>query len=274
MISDLEDRRVSMEKAEDEKSRTRVEIQRLRDSLARKEKNLDESRQKILDKARDEAAQILREAKQVADETIRTYNKYGGGADGAKMMERQRGALREKMSSLEGQRKKAEEAWRVPGKKVEADKLRVGEPVRVVTMNLDGTVLSLPDSKGNLMVQMGILHSQVNVKDLEYRDEVTIQSPSYQKTGSGKVRMSKSASISAEINLLGKTVDEALPELDKYLDDAALAHLEQVRVVHGKGTGALRKGVHEFLRKNKHVKSYRLGAFGEGDAGVTIVVLR
>ncbi len=274
VISDLEDRRVSMEKAEDEMSRTRVEIQRLRDSLARKEKNLDESRQKILDKARDEAAQILREAKQVADETIRTYNKYGGGADGAKMMERQRGALREKMSSLEGQRKKAEEAWRVPGKKVEADKLRVGEPVRVVTMNLDGTVLSLPDSKGNLMVQMGILHSQVNVKDLEYRDEVTIQSPSYQKTGSGKVRMSKSASISAEINLLGKTVDEALPELDKYLDDAALAHLEQVRVVHGKGTGALRKGVHEFLRKNKHVKSYRLGAFGEGDAGVTIVVLR
>ena len=141
-------------------------------------------------------------------------------------------------------------------------------------MNLKGTVMTLPDQKGSLQVRMGILNSKVNVSDLELIDEVTIKAPNLSRTGSGKVRMSKSAAVSMEINLLGKTVDEAVSELDKYLDDAYMAHLPSVRIVHGKGTGALRKGVHDYLRKQKKVASFRLGEFGEGHAGVTIVKFR
>ena len=141
----------------------------------------------------------------------------------------------------------------------------------MLSLNLKGTVSTLPNAKGDLFVQMGILRSQVNVRDLELLDEPSITAPGYHKTGGGKIKMSKSASVSTEINLLGKTVDEAIAELDKYLDDAYLAHIPSVRIVHGKGTGALRKGVHNFLRRHKYVSSYRLGEFGEGDAGVTIV---
>jgi DNA mismatch repair protein MutS2 len=141
-------------------------------------------------------------------------------------------------------------------------------------MDLKGTVMSLPDQKGNLKVRMGILNSQVNVKDLELVDEVTIRAPGLQRSGSGRVSMAKSQSVSTEINLLGMTVDEAVSALEKYLDDARVAHLETVRIVHGKGTGALRKGVHDYLRRQKKVASFRLGQYGEGDAGVTIVQLK
>ena len=141
-------------------------------------------------------------------------------------------------------------------------------------MNLTGTISSLPDSRGNVTVQMGILRSQVNISDLEIIEEQNPYAPkNMRRTGGGKIKMSKSLSVSPEINLLGKTVDEAVAELDKYLDDALLSHLNSVRVVHGKGTGALRKGIHEYLRRQKHVKSYHLAEFGEGDAGVTIVNL-
>ena len=147
--------------------------------------------------------------------------------------------------------------------------------VRVLSMNLNGTVTSLPDSKGNVTVQMGILRSQIHISDLEIIEET----PSYLKktaghTKKGRVKMNKALSVSTEINLLGKTVDEAIAELDKYLDDASLAHLSSVRIVHGKGTGALRAGIHNYLKRQKHVRSFRLGAFGEGDAGVTIAELK
>ena len=139
-------------------------------------------------------------------------------------------------------------------------------------MNLRGTVSTLPDARGNLFVQMGILRSQVNLKDLEkLPDDTGSAAASFKKqSGGSRIKMSKSASIHTEINLLGKTTDEALVELDKYLDDAYLAHLPSVRIVHGKGTGALRKAVHQYLRRQKHVASFRLGEFGEGDSGVTI----
>ena len=158
-----------------------------------------------------------------------------------------------------------------PKKKLSAKDLSLGDMVRILSMNLTGTISSRPDSKGFLFVQTGIIRSKVHISDLELVDEPVISSSALQKTGAGKIRMSKSSSVSTEINLLGKTVDEAIAILDKYLDDAYLAHLSKVRVVHGKGTGALRKGVHDYLRRNKRVASYRLGEFGEGDAGVTIV---
>ena len=146
--------------------------------------------------------------------------------------------------------------------------------MRIVSMGLKGTVSSLPDAKGNLFVQCGIMRTSTNIKDLVRIEEATITTPTMSKTNTGKLRMSKSFSVSPEINLLGKTVDEALAALDKYLDDASLAHLSSVRIVHGKGTGALRAGIHKYLKRQKHVKSFRLGAFGEGDAGVTIAELK
>ena len=272
VISDLENRRLSMEQAEDEISRNRAQIKALRDSLASSQQRLNDSREKILEKARQEAAQILRETKQYADETIRNYNKYGGSANAAREMERERTRLREKIASMD--QAKTEAAAKTPRRELTAEKIHVGDRVHVMSMNLDGTVLSLPDAKGNLQVQMGILHSQVSLKDLALLEEASKTEKKVSFSGAGKVKMSKSASVSTEINLLGKTVDEALSELDKYLDDAYLAHLPSVRIVHGKGTGALRKAVHNYLRRQKHVDSFRLGQFGEGDAGVTIVTFR
>ena len=279
VISDLEDRRISMEKAENEMTRDRDEIRSLRASLERRSRNLEDSREKILAKAREEAAQILRDTKAYADETIRNYNKYGSDANAARQMERERTQLRERMNALDKNNKKGKGDKDVSTigqehKVLDPKKLRVGDSVFVKSMNLKGTVMTLPDQKGSLQVRMGILNSKVNVNDLELIDEVTIKAPNLSRTGSGKVRMSKSAAVSMEINLLGKTVDEAVSELDKYLDDAYMAHLPSVRIVHGKGTGALRKGVHDYLRKQKKVASFRLGEFGEGDAGVTIVKFR
>ena len=272
VISDLESRRVSMEKAESAMTKDQAEIRRLRRSLEEQEKKLAESKDKILEKARQQAADLLRDTKQYADETIRAFNKMSGNAISARDMERRRTALRGKMNEMESSRKKEKE--KTPHKAVDARKLQVGDSVKVLSLNLKGIVRSLPDKSGNIDVQMGILHSVVNVKDIELLDEVSIKGPSYEHTATGKVRISKSVSVSPEINLLGMTVDEAVSVLDKYLDDAAIAHLDEVRVVHGKGTGALRAGVQNFLRKNKHVQSYRLGEYGEGDAGVTIVKLK
>ena len=270
LLSDLEHSRVTIEKEEEELARYKEEITALNSQLDPKTEKLNDSRERILREANEQARKILQDAKDYADQTIKNFNKYGKAGIDAKAMEQERSKLRDKMSSVEknlalkNQKKKT-------GKNLTAKDLRVGDSVKVLTLNLNGTVSTLPNAKGDLYVQMGILRSQVNIKDLEKIDETVIHAPGMNKTSSGKIRMSKSASVGTEINLLGKTVDEALAELDKYLDDAYIAHIPQVRVVHGKGTGALRKAVHNYLRRLKTVDNYRLGEFGEGDAGVTIV---
>ena len=272
VISDLESSRAQIEHEREEVNRYKQEIEELKKRLERKEGRLDSSRDEILRKAREEAQTVLREAKEYADETIRSYNKLGKASGSAKEMERERTKLREKMNAL--QKANGIKADQKPKKQLQAKDLRIGDGVRVLSMNLRGTVSTLPDARGNLFVQMGILRSQVNLKDLEkLEDELPAysKSSSAKTSGSGKIRMSKSSSISSELNLLGMTTDEAIVELDKYLDDAYLAHLSPVRIVHGKGTGALRKAVQQYLRRQKHVASYRLGEYGEGDAGVTIV---
>lgn len=278
VISDLEDRRVSMEEAERQMHQNRDEAAALRASLEKRSLQLEESREKILANAREEAARILRETKAYADETIRNYNRYGGEANAAREMERERTRLREKINDLDKKTaaKTGNDASPLEEKRrsIDPKKLKTGDTVFVKSMNLKGTVTTLPDQRGNLKVRMGILHSQVHVSDLELVDEVTIRAPGLQRSGSGRVSMAKSASVSTEINLLGMTVDEAVSALEKYLDDACMAHLETVRIVHGKGTGALRKGVHDYLRRQKRVASFRLGQYGEGDAGVTIVQLK
>ena len=267
-----EQKRVTIEQERNQINSYKEEIRELKQRLESKQEKLDLSRDKILREANEQARNILQEAKDYADTTIRNFQKYGKAAGvSAKDMEKERGKLREKMSTVDKKLSAKNAAPKKSHKQLTAKDLHIGDSIKVLSLNLKGTVSTLPDAKGNLFVQMGILRSQVNIRDLEKLDDTVITGGNFSKTGSGKIKMSKSASVSTEINLLGKTVDEAIMELDKYLDDAYIAHLPSVRIVHGKGTGALRKGVHNYLRRQKHVKSYRLGEFGEGDAGVTIV---
>ena len=272
LLADLEQKRVTIEQERDQINSYKEEIRELKQRLESKQEKLDLSRDKILREANEQARNILQEAKDYADTTIRNFQKYGKAAGvSAKDMEKERGKLREKMSTVDKKLSAKNAAPKKSHKQLTAKDLHIGDSIKVLSLNLKGTVSTLPDAKGNLFVQMGILRSQVNIRDLEKLDDTVITGGNFSKTGSGKIKMSKSASVSTEINLLGKTVDEAIMELDKYLDDAYIAHLPSVRIVHGKGPGALRKGVHNYLRRQKHVKSYRLGEFGEGDAGVTIV---
>ena len=269
LLSDLEHSRVTIEQEQEEIRRYKSEIEGLKKQLELKQQKLENSRENILREANEQALAALREAKEFADTTIKNFNKFGKANISAREMELERSRLREKMSNVE--KKLADKKAPAPKKELKARELKIGDSVKVLSLNLKGTVSTLPNAKGDLFVQMGILRSQVNIKDLELLDEPSVTGPGLSKTGTGKIKMSKSSYVGTEINLLGKTTDEAIAELDKYLDDAYLAHIPQVRVVHGKGTGALRKAVHAYLRRAKNVANYRLGEFGEGDAGVTIV---
>lgn len=272
LLSDLETGKRTIEKEQAAINAYKREIETLKIQEKQKQEKIEEQRERILREANEKAGSILREAKEMADETMKNFRKFGKENVSAADMERERERLRQKIketaasNSLPAGKQK---------KSYRPEDFKLGESVRVLSLHLTGTVSSLPDSRGNLTVQMGILRSQVNISDLEIVSETaSYTSKNLKQTSKGKLKMSKSLSVSPEINLLGKTVDEAVSELDKYLDDALLSHLGTVRVVHGKGTGALRKGIHEYLRRQKHVKSYRLGEFGEGDAGVTIVELK
>jgi DNA mismatch repair protein MutS2 len=268
LISDLEENRVTIEKEQNEIAKYKQEIELLKKSLAKKTESLDANRERLLKEAKEQAAAVLQEAKEFADQSIRRYNKWLQEGGDIKDMENERNSLRERLSDSESKLMKEKQK---NAKAPSAKSLKVGDSVNVISLNLKGTISTLPNAKGDLYVQMGILRSLVNIKDIELLDEEVITAPGYNKTQSGKIKMSKSASIHPDINLIGKTVDEALSDLEKYLDDAYLAHLPQVTVIHGRGTGALRNAIHARLKKLNYVKSFRLGAFGEGDQGVTIV---
>ena len=274
VIADLEQSRVTIEKEQQEIAEYKERIRTLQEQLQRKNEKIDQAKDKILRDANEKARAILQEAKDVADETIRDFNKVGASAD-IKELEKKRQKVRDKINEKNGklalgntQKKPANQ------KTVDPKKLKKGDSVKIISMNLKGIVNTLPDAKGNLFVQCGIMRMQTNINDLIPVKEETITAPALQRTNTGKLKMSKSFSVSSEINLLGCTVDEAIAKLDKYLDDAYLAHLPSVRVVHGKGTGALRSAVQSHLKRLKYVKEYRLGEYGEGDAGVTIVTFK
>lgn len=275
LLTDLESSRLTIEKERLEIASYKEEIKSLKERLQTKNEKIDSAREKILREANEKAREILQDAKNVADETIRVYQKAGPNAslkDLEKTRDRLRGEIGKKNEKLA---LKTQEPKK--GRQIKPEQLKIGDSVKILSMGLNGTVSSLPDHKGNLFVQCGIMRSQANVKDLVYAEAEAAPAASVlqrKPSATGKVKMSKSFSISPEINLLGKTVDEALAELDKYLDDAYLAHLSNVRVVHGKGTGALRSAVQSHLKRVKYVKSYRLGEYGEGDAGVTIVTFK
>ena len=278
VISRLEENRVTIEKERAEIESYKAEIARLKSGLEKKEERFDERRDKMIRKANEEAQQILREAKETADRTIKNINKLAAssGID-TKALEAERTKLRDSLKKVEGGLSLKQET-RKPHKAINPKTLKLGDGVRVLSMNLNGTVSSLPDAQGNVFVQMGILRSKVNISDLELLQENSVSGPGLESrkkgSGSSNIKMSKSFGISPEINVLGMTVDEAVAQLDKYLDDAYIAHLPQVRIVHGKGTGALRAGIHKHLKRLKYIKEFHLGGFGEGDAGVTIVVFK
>ena len=274
VIADLEQSRVTIEKEQQEIADYKERIRTLQEQLQKKNEKIDQAKDKILRDANEKARAILQEAKDIADETIRDFNKAGASAD-IKELEKKRQKVRDKINEKNGklalgnnQKKPANQ------KTVDPKKLKKGDSVKIISMNLKGIVNTLPDARGNLFVQCGIMRMQTNINDLVPVKEETITAPALQRTNTGKLKMSKSFSVSSEINLLGCTVDEAIAKLDKYLDDAYLAHLPSVRVVHGKGTGALRSAVQSHLKRLKYVKEYRLGEYGEGDAGVTIVTFK
>ena len=277
IISHLEESRLTIEKEQQEIQSYKAEISRLKSRLEQKEERFDERKEKMIRSANEEAQRILREAKETADRTIKNINKMASasGID-TRALEAERSKLRENLNKVEKGLALKQETQ--PRKAINPKTLKIGDGIKVLSLNLKGTVSTLPDARGNLFVQMGILRSQVNINDLELLKEESISGPGLDNrrkgSGSSGIKISKSASVSTEINLLGMTVDEAIAHLDKYLDDAYLAHLPQVRVVHGKGTGALRAGVHKHLKRLKYVKEFHLGEFGEGDAGVTIVVFK
>ena len=268
VISDLESKRRRLENDRKEAEKLRAEVSRLKEEMDSKQKKLEEQREKYLQKAREEARQILQEAKDTADSAIRSLNRQGVRITAD--MEAERTRLREKISENQAVMKEKAKPAHAPGRQ----ELHIGDRVHVHSLGLSGTLSSLPNQRGEVTVQMGILKSTVHVSDLSLEQEETV---SFKKE-TVAVRsggLSKAMTIATELNLIGKTVDEALPELDKYLDDAYLSHLPKVRIIHGRGTGALRQAVQTFLHKDKsRVDSYRPGEYNEGGTGVTVVRLK
>ena len=267
VLANLEKNRLTIEKEQAEIDAYKKEITELKEQLQKKQEKTDAARERILKEANEEARDILQKAKDVADETIRNFHKYGN-ATPMKEMEKQRQKVGKEVARKNA--KLSIQPQVKPAGTLTAKDLTLGQKVKVHSLGVEGYVTSLPDGKGNLFVQCGIIKSKVNIRDLSLSREEEITIPTRLRSQSSKIKMSKSLSVSTEINLLGMTCDEAISALDKYLDDAYVAHLPSVRIVHGKGTGALRKAVSDHLRHQSYIKSFRLGEFGEGDAGVTI----
>lgn len=271
MLSELERNKAEIEREQSELYRTRQEIEALKNSLKERQDDVKRKREELLRSAREEARDLLAEAKEVADESIRKYHAWGQHPkqNNMKKMEAQRSDLRGRMNKLD---KKLAYKGKRASKISDPSDFKVGDAVLVTTLSLNGTVKETANKNGDLVVQMGFLSSTVNYKDLELLAPEKAPKPVNQPKD--RYSINKAATINPEINLLGNTVDEAVARLEKYLDDAMIAGLTSVRVVHGKGTGALRKGIHEYLRRQKFIKSYQLAEFGEGDAGVTIVTFK
>ncbi|MCR5685379.1 MAG: endonuclease MutS2 [Lachnospiraceae bacterium] len=267
-VSELDKARVELEKREEETKAALEEARNLKEALARKNERIDAAKDKILARANEQARDILQKAKDYADESIRNINKLGSAGAAMRELELERSALRDKLD--EAGAKTAIKRPGTPKKDRKPGDIKVGDEVMVLSMGVRGKVTSEPNQKGEVFVQMGAMRSSVKLTDLEYvESEPEVKTK--KSTGAGKIAMSKSLSVSSECNIIGMRVDEALPIVDKYLDDAYLAHMPKVSIIHGRGTGALKDAVHRHLKNCRYVKGYRLGEFGEGDRGVTIV---
>ena len=275
LVTDLEQSRVTIEREREELNEYKAQIAQLKSELTKKTERLDERTDNIIRKANEEAARILKDAKEYADKTINAMNKHGVTV---KELEKHRSAIREKMNKRQ-EKLKIEPANNISEHKAhDISEFKVGMHVKVLTMNVIGTVSQIHKNKNQVTVLVGSLSTKMDIKNLAilkgYKDPAETSSKPKGAGGSGKIKMSKSSSVSSEINLLGYTVDEAIAVLDKYLDDAYIARIPQVRIVHGKGTGALRSGITSYLHGVPYIKEFRLGQIGEGAEGVTIVTFK
>lgn len=275
LVTDLEQSRVTIEREREELNEYKAQIAQLKSELTKKTERLDERTDNIIRKANEEAARILKDAKEYADKTINAMNKHGMTV---KELEKHRSAIREKMNKRQ-EKLKIEPANNISEHKAhDISEFKVGMHVKVLTMNVIGTVSQIHKNKNQVTVLVGSLSTKMDIKNLAilkgYKDPAETSSKPKGAGGSGKIKMSKSSSVSSEINLLGYTVDEAITVLDKYLDDAYIARIPQVRIVHGKGTGALRSGITSYLHGVPYIKEFRLGQIGEGAEGVTIVTFK
>ena len=272
VLTDLEATRSRLEKEHEKIVASRKEVSALKKELREKNERLNASREKILENANQEASQILADAKEYADSTIRKFRKWSQNDANIQEMEKRRASLGSKLK--QSQSNLGVKPQKKQTKKVNPNDLKIGSPVRILSLNTTGTVHTLPTAKGELFVHAGLLKTQVSLSDIELLPDTKETPAKSSKNGGGRIRMDKAANIRQEINLIGMTVDEAMPVMNKYLDDAYLAHMSQVTIIHGRGTGALRTAVHNQLKRMKYVKSFRLGEFGEGDMGVTIVTFK
>ena len=275
LVTDLEQSRVTIEREREELNEYKAQIAQLKSELTKKTERLDERTDNIIRKANEEAARILKDAKEYADKTINAMNKHGMTV---KELEKHRSAIREKMNKRQ-EKLKIEPANNISEHKAhDISEFKVGMHVKVLTMNVIGTVSQIHKNKNQVTVLVGSLSTKMDIKNLAilkgYKDPAETSSKPKGAGVSGKIKMSKSSSVSSEINLLGYTVDEAIAVLDKYLDDAYIARIPQVRIVHGKGTGALRSGITSYLHGVPYIKEFRLGQIGEGAEGVTIVTFK
>ncbi len=268
VLSRLEDERVKLESIKSEIDIEKRELSRLKEEYGTRNKKLNEQRERILREAKEDAADILKEAKETADEAILAFQRSGSIQE----MEQKRDGIRRKLSKV----KEGSSDIIAPSKKAKKNKpedFKPGSDVKIVSMNLKGRTTSMPDAKGKVFVQCGIMKIESNISDLELIEGGDIKESERMYSGSS-YGLSKASSISSELNLIGMTTDEALNELDKYLDDAYLSHLSTVRIVHGKGSGILRNAVWRQLKRLNYIDSYRLAEYGEGDSGVTVVCFK
>ena len=269
VITDLEISKKSVAFEQERAEQYRREAESLKKEVERQKEKTREQKEKILQKAREEAKQIYAQAKEEADQIIKEMNREAKQKNQQKALEN-RAKLKEKLSSVQEdflKSKKVKPTHKPP------EKLQAGDRVYVISFDQNGVALSAPDKNKDVMVQMGIMKVKVPLAELMLDDTPQPKEPKPRQTNV-RAKAKKSQFISAEIDCRGQLVDEAIVNIDKYIDDAYLSGLKQIIIIHGKGTGALRAGVQKYLRTNPHVKSQRPGTFGEGDAGVTVVELK
>jgi DNA mismatch repair protein MutS2 len=269
VLAKIEYNRKTSEAEREEAIRIRIEAEQLRKKLSEKEEKIAEQRDKVIRDAKDEARKMLKEAKDEADALARELRDISGSIskDQVRRVEELRRKLKSNLDDL--QTPILEDTYSAEPPK----DLKLGDPVQIVHLNQKGHVLSLPDTHGELMVQVGIMKISVNVANLKKIEEKSSQSHKPGKS-SGRGFETKSMNARTEIDLRGLNVEEAMAELDKFLDDAALSNLKSVRIIHGIGTGALKAGLKPYFRNHPHVKTARDGVYGEGGMGVTVLEMK
>lgn len=272
ILAEIEKEKREMEREKQNAESYRLEAEKLKDELAMQKDKLNKEKEKIIKEAKEDARRILAESIREAESIIaelRRMEKEREVAERNKKIEELKSSLKNKINKLDEELLEPlfprDDIVKAP------ESLKPGDTVLIMNLKQKGILEELPDSNGEAVVRVGVMKINVHVSNLRVIDEQKIQDG---KTGVGQIGRSKAMSISTELDLRGLTLEDAIEKTDKYLDDASIAGLKSVVLIHGKGTGILRAGIHKYLKTNSHAKSFRLGKFGEGEDGVTVVELK